>query len=249
MNSNSSTSGLPAVMQWSLPGRVLVFLLSATSIWCLLAEFYGLCSMRTFTFWILIPAAVLLMVLAIVDWIGGDRRLARAVWIGALGGLLAAVAYDLFRIPFVVAAADQVGPMWLRLPLFKVFPRFGAMILNEPYTAGTTASQFTLMAHVVGWVYHFSNGITFGVMYMALVGDARRRSWLWAILLAAGLELAMLFTPYTQFFGIGLTTRFVVVTLAAHIIFGIVLGLYAKYHPIAGRAGGRGIAAGPVPAV
>lgn len=240
---------MPAVMRWSLPGRLLVFLLSATSIWCLLAEFYGLCSMRFFTFRILIPATALLILLAITDWLGGDRRLARAVWVGAVGGLLAAVAYDLFRIPFVVAAADHIGPHWLRLPLFKVFPRFGAMILGEPYTAGTTASQFTLMAHVVGWVYHFSNGITFGVMYMALVGDARRRSWLWAILLAAGLELAMLFTPYTQFFGIGLTTQFIVATLSAHILFGIVLGLYAKYRPAPNSAGGNGVASGAVPAL
>lgn len=216
---------------------MVVFLLSATSIWCLLAEFYGLCSMRTFTIWILIPATVLLVVMAVVDRLGGDRRLWRAVWIGAVGGLLAAVVYDLFRIPFVVAAADRIGPLWLRLPLFKVFPRFGAMILGEPYTADTTASQFTLLAHVVGWIYHFSNGITFGVMYLALVGDGHRRSWLWAIALAAGLELAMLFTPYTQFFGIGLTAKFVIVTLAAHIIFGIVLGLYVRHRSATGQAG------------
>jgi hypothetical protein len=63
---------------------------------------------------------------------------------------------------------------------------------------------------------------------MAIIGSATRRSWLWAIALAVGLELAMLVTPYTAFFGIGLSTRFVVATLAAHLIFGIALGLYAK---------------------
>ena len=110
--------------------------------------------------------------------------------------------------------STRSGPDWLRLPLFKVFPRFGAMILGEPFDATTTDSQFTLTAHLVGWVYHFSNGITFGVMYMALVGDASRRSWLWAVLFATGLELAMLFTPYTTFFGIHMTTRFVIVTFS-----------------------------------
>jgi hypothetical protein len=34
-------------------------------------------------------------------------------------GFLAACAYDLFRIPFVVAAIDKIGPEWLRLPLFR----------------------------------------------------------------------------------------------------------------------------------
>ena len=184
--------------------------------------------MRTFTFGVLIPATVLLIVIALIDRSHGDRRLWRAVLIGAAGGFLGACAYDLFRLPWVIGASDHIGPMWLRLPLFKVFPRFGAMILGQHFAPAKTDSQFTLLAHVIGWVYHFSNGITFGVMYMALIGDATRRSWLWGIALAAGLELAMLFTPYTSFFAIKLTVLFVVVTLNAHVIFGLVLGLYAN---------------------
>jgi hypothetical protein len=213
---------------WTLPARTIIFFLAATSIWCLLAEFYGVCSMRLFTFWILIPAAAVLVALAVADRSKGDGMLWRGVVIGAVAGFLAACAYDIFRIPFVVAAANKVGHDWLRLPLFKVFPRFGAMILAQPYDANTTDSQFTLAAHAIGWVYHFSNGITFGVMYMALVGDATRRSWLWAVLFATGLELAMLFTPYTTFFGIHMSAKFVVATLSAHIIFGVVLGLLAQ---------------------
>ena len=52
-----------------------------------------------------------------------------------------------------------------------------------------------------------------------------KRHWAWAVLFAVGLELAMLFTPYPAFFHIPLTTKFVVVTLAAHFVFGIVMGL------------------------
>jgi hypothetical protein len=219
----------PPFLRWSLPARVVVFVLSATSIWCLLSEFYGLCTMRGFTFAILIPATAALVVLALVDRTRGEGKLWRGVVIGAVAGFVAASAYDVFRIPFVVAAVDGVGPDWLRLPLFKVFPRFGAMVLGQPFDAAMTDSQFSLTAHLVGWVYHFSNGITFGVMYMALVGDASRRSWWWAVLFATGLELAMLFTPYTSFFGIHMTTRFVIVTFVAHAIFGVVLGLTAKW--------------------
>ena len=102
----------------------------------------------------------------------------------------------------------------------------GAMILRAPW-AGHDA-PFTMTEHLVGWIYHFSNGITFGVMYMAMIGEARRRSWFWAVGLAVGLELAMLFTPYTGFFGINFTARFVVVTLLAHMIFGIALGRYSR---------------------
>jgi hypothetical protein len=220
---------MPQVFRWSLPGRILVFILSATSIWCLLSEFYGLCSMSLFTFAILLPATVALIAVAIADRQRGDRALWRAVCIGAIAGFIAACAYDLFRIPFVVAAIDKSGPDWLRLPLFKVFPRFGAMILGEPFDPAMTDSQFSLTAHLLGWVYHFSNGITFGVMYMALIGDATKRSWLWAVALATVLELAMLFTPYTSYFGIHLTAKFVIVTFAAHAVFGVVLGLIAQW--------------------
>lgn len=218
---------LPSILTWSPAGRTVIFFLSAASIWSLLAEFYRLCSMRTFTFYVEIPATGLLIVMALINLTIGDRRLWRAVVIGAVGGLLESVAYDLFRLPLVICAIDKIGPKCFRLPLYKVFPQFGAMILGQSFTTEQTDSQFPLLTHVVGWIYHFSNGVTFGVMYMALIGDAARRSWLWAIAMAAGLELAMLFTPYTSFFGIGLTVRFVVATLTAHMIFGIVLGLYA----------------------
>lgn len=185
--------------------------------------------MRTFTFVVLIPATVLLIDMALLDRAMGDGQLWRAVLIGTMGGFAAACAYDLFRMPWVIGAIDHVGPAWLRLPLFKVFPRFGAMILGQSFTAQQTDSQFSLTAHVVGWIYHFSNGMTFGVMYMALVGDAVRRSWLWAIALAVGLEIMMLVTPYTSYFAIGMTALFVAVTLTAHLIFGVALGLFARW--------------------
>src|SRR5438309_7289745 len=90
-------ANLPPVFRWTWQGRLVVFALSATSIWCLLAEFYGLCSMRLFTLAILAPATVVLVVIALVNRSWGDGRLWRAVVIGAVGGFLAACAYDLFR--------------------------------------------------------------------------------------------------------------------------------------------------------
>jgi hypothetical protein len=54
------SDGPPAFLRWTWQGRILVFALSATSIWYLLAEFYGLCSMQTFTVAVLLPATVTL---------------------------------------------------------------------------------------------------------------------------------------------------------------------------------------------
>src|ERR1041384_569061 len=88
---------------WTATGRWLVFSLAATSIACLLFDFYRLCPMRTFTLFIFFPALVALTVLAAFDRMQGDRQLWRAIVIGTLAGLIAAIAYDVFRLPFVFA--------------------------------------------------------------------------------------------------------------------------------------------------
>lgn len=204
--------------------RFLVFLLAASSIWCLLAEFYGLCSMRFFTLFISLPAMLVLLAWAIMDRWRGHTSLWRGVLIGALAGLAAAVAYDIFRLPFVFSRAWGLTGIVPPMPLFKVFPRFGAMILGEP----VEQPIYSIAAQLLGWAYHFSNGLTFGVMYIALVGNPSRRHWAWAVLLPVGLELGMLLTPYPQFFGIPVGALFVAVTLTAHLIFGVVLGLATR---------------------
>lgn len=162
--------------------------------------------------------------LVVFDLVSGDGLLARAVWIGAAAGLGAAVAYDIFRLPFVFARQWGLASVIPALNLFKVFPAFGAMILGEPIQQVSYSSTASLL----GWIYHFSNGSTIGVMYVAMIGEPMRRHWAWAILLAVGLELGMLLTPYPRVFGIPVTARFVAVTMAAHAIFGIGLGLGVK---------------------
>ncbi len=225
MNTSEPSNNLPAVLRWTWQGRVLVFVLSATSIWCLLAEFYGLCSMRLFTCAILTPATIALIALAVLDRLKGEHRLWQSVMVGAIAGFMAACAYDVFRLPFVFSREWGLSSIVPPMNLFKVFPRFGAMILGEP----VEQEAYSLAANLVGWAYHFSNGITFGVMYVAMIGDMQRRGWLWAVLLATGLEMAMLFTPYPQFFAIPLSALFVAVTFTAHLVFGVVLGLLTKW--------------------
>jgi hypothetical protein len=218
INGKSETAGRNL---WTPLWRAVVFALAATSIACLLTEFYGFCPMRQFTLLIFGPSLAVLGVITASDAWRGDRRLYRAVMVGVIAGFVATISYDIFRLPFVFAKQWHIDSVVPAMNLYKVFPGFGAMILGQP----TNQPSYSLAAHLIGWVYHFSNGITFGIMYVAMIGNLARRNWSWAIVMAAGLELAMLFTPYTSVFGIPLTARFVVVTLTAHIIFGIAMGL------------------------
>ena len=114
----------PAILQWSWQGRLLVFLLSASSIWCLLAEMYNLCSMRTFTFTILIPATLALVVIALFDRARGDGQLWRAVLIGAAGGFLPPARMIFSAWPGWWAMPIKSVRAGSALPLFKVFPHF-----------------------------------------------------------------------------------------------------------------------------
>ncbi len=233
---------LPGLLQWSPSGRAFVFALSAMSIWCLLAEMYRWLDMRSFTLAILLPSTAALYGIAILDRWRGDGRLWRAVIIGTIAGLVGAVSYDVFRLPFVFSKSWGLEAIVPPMPLFKVFPRFGAMILGQP----VEQPAYSLTAQIIGWAYHFSNGATFGVMFAAMIGESTRRyggGWLWAVLMAAGIEACLLVSPYARFFGINLTPRFIVVTLVAHVIFGIGMGLYFAAHarrwPVAIAVAGR----------
>jgi hypothetical protein len=49
------------------------------------------------------------------------------------------------------------------------------------------------------------------------------------VLFALAIEVGMLFTPYPNVVNIPLTTRFVVVTVAAHAVFGVGLGFAVRW--------------------
>jgi hypothetical protein len=124
---------------------------------------------------------------------------------------VAAVAYDLYRLPFVLGGA----------PLFKVFPQFGALLLG--------ASEPRWLVYVLGWAYHFSNGAALGIMFVAAVSFFRRPSLFWgAVVWALAVELTLLLTPYATFFGLKLDARFLFLTISAHLVFGLALGWYCQ---------------------
>jgi hypothetical protein len=219
------SASAPVKTDWTARSRIVVFVLAASSIACLLADFYGVCPMQLFTPFIFLPAFLVLCGLAVSDRVRGDGHVWRAVWIGIVAGLLAAVAYDVFRLPFVFAKEWGIDSIVPPMKLFKVFPCFGAMVLGQPIEQ----ESYSCAAHIIGWIYHFSNGATFGVMYLAIIGDGTKRHWAWAVLFALSLELAMLVTPYPTVFNIPVTPRFVLVTVAAHAIFGVGLGLSIRW--------------------
>ncbi len=200
-------------MPLRLPLRAIVFTLAFLSFACLLGQFFGLWSMHVFGCWVLPPATALL---ALIAWRARGEKAgvgSAHTWIvqGALGGVLAAVAYDLYRLPFVLNGT----------PLFKVFPQFGRLLLG--------GGEPAWLVHTLGWSYHFSNGAALGIMFLALTSTADGRVLFWgAVAWALFIEAMLLLTPYTNFFGLQLNARFIFLTVSAHLVFGLVLGAWCR---------------------
>jgi hypothetical protein len=194
--------------------RLIVFTLASLSFACLLGQFYGLWSMRWFGCWVLPPSTVLLAVIAYSTRNRPAGPRSPFTWIvqGTFGGLVAAVAYDLYRLIFVLQGA----------PLFKVFPRFGELLLG--------AAGPRWLVYLLGWAYHFSNGAALGIMFLAMVpGTSGRRLFWGAVGWAAFVEAVLLMTPYPTFFGLPFDVRFFFYTASAHLIFGVALGLWCRW--------------------
>jgi hypothetical protein len=192
--------------------RLLVFGLAFLSFACLLGQFYNLWTMRVFGCWVLPPATLLL---AFIAWTKRRERTPGSpyTWIvqGTIGGLIAAVTYDLYRLPFVLNGA----------PLFKVFPKFGQLLLG--------ADGPMWLAQILGWTYHFSNGAALGIMFLAMTTRPHPRLLFWgAVAWALFIEMSLLLTPYAGFFGLPLNGRFIFLTLTSHLIFGLTLGWWCR---------------------
>ena len=197
-----------------LGSRVVVFGLAWLSFGCLLGQFYGFWSMHLFGCWVLPPATALLALGAYLHRGQAGTLSSAGTWIvsGAAGGVIAAVAYDLYRLPFVLRGE----------PLFKVFPRFGELLLG--------GTQPRWLVQGLGWTYHFSNGAALGIMFLVMASCFRRPALFWgAVAWAVFVEAMLLLTPYPSFFGLKLNGRFIFLTASAHAVFGAVLGLYCRW--------------------
>ena len=153
------------VLPWSRLTRLLTFLLASTSIGSLVAHFYGLATMQWSVCFIALPSFLVLVAMWVVAQWRSNYPVAEMFVTGVLSGFVAACIYDLFRLPFVLLHLSHSLSVWA-LPIFKVFPCFGALILGEPQLQ----DSYSPIAHLLGWAYHFSNGIGFGLMYVSAVG-------------------------------------------------------------------------------
>lgn len=155
------------------------------------------------------PSLIALLALGVIA-----RKIDRPVFlnrlvVGAWGGLVATFAYDLVRLALWRSRLFDFNP-------FISHPIFGEMITGYPLESAT--------AIVVGWAYHFWNGVGFGIMYTLFAGRAH---WLYALAWALFLEIAWL-TALPSVLSFRLNPALIWLSMIGHTAYGIVLGLLAR---------------------
>lgn len=189
--------------------RAVLFACAATSIGALLAKVWGVGSMQGFALQITLPATLLMVVLGTWCWWGGQRRIAEDLLLGALGGLIGTLAYDVARLPFHLAG----------LRVFAPISAYGVWLAEASASSRYTDS--------LGLVYHFSNGLSFGIMY-ALA--ARGRHWFLAVLWACAIETLALVSPFGVVFALTGNVPAILIAYWGHVAYGVPLGLMVQ-HP------------------
>src|SRR5262249_52644369 len=161
--------------------RIALFLAALPSGSAVLTEMYGVASLHDVVWFAAVPGYLVLVAV----WLyarraaqASTRALADAIIVGALGGFLGTIAYDVARIPFVMAGLRVYAPN----------STYGLWILDAD-----ASSRFT---ETVGWAYHFANGTCFGIMYALFM---RGRHWAFAVAWAFLLETIALVSPYGEF--------------------------------------------------
>jgi hypothetical protein len=182
----------------------LCFLACIPSGGALLAKVFGIASLQSVTVFLFLPCALFLI--GVWFWSGRNGRsyLHQGLTIGFWGGLLGTLAYDAIRVPFLVLLGQRV---------FAPISVYGVW-LGE-------AAISSRLTEALGWGYHFSNGITFGIMFALFM---RRRHWLWAILWAFILETIAIASPFSQIFNLTGNYSAIGIAYLGHVAYGLPLG-------------------------
>jgi hypothetical protein len=187
--------------------RVACALACVPSAGSLLLKVYGIAEMHHAVPFIFLPCAVFLMAVWRFGRAFGAGEVSDAIALGAVGGLFATFAYDLIRVPFMLAG----------IHVFMSIDTYGLWIVDARHSSGFT--------DVIGWTYHFSNGITFGIIYALFM---RGQHWLWAVLYAIVLETINLISPFMEIFRLSSNYLGIFILYLGHVAYGMPLGLMTQ---------------------
>jgi hypothetical protein len=188
---------------------------AASSIAALLLHAVGWVAMPYAISYVTLPGMVLLLCVLVWAKAVNRRLLLNRLLVGTIGGALGLFAYDVGRW-----LIQTLFP--LEFDAFLPILSFGSLITGDPVTSAS--------ASLAGWAYHISNGWTFALVYAMIAGPAR---WWYGLIWGGMLEVGMLLVYPILFSQINYPP-FLVVSIAGHVLYGSVLGLFCQHHAMRG---------------
>lgn len=160
----------------------------------------------------LLPAVAVLFIVVLLSWKSVPAVGRSIVW-GALAGAIATLGLEAVRL-----TGYEMGYMPGNMPRLM-----GVLLLNRFALGPSVASDFA------GWAYHFWNGASFGILYAVIFGVSRR--WvgvLYALLVGFGFLVSpVALSMGVGYFGLQFSIGFPITVMAAHVVFGALLGVLA----------------------
>jgi len=188
---------------------LLALMAASVSIVALLLHVAGWLPMHFLINVLAAPSVALLVTVTVIAHRIDERIVVNRLVTGAWAGLVATLAYDGLRYLLIAAGLLSYDP-------FASHPLFGRLITGYPAE--------TVTAIVVGWLYHFWNGVGFGIIYSLIAGPAH---WYYALGWAMFLEVGWL-TAMPSLLQFKLSPEFLAVSVSGHAAYGIVLGLLTQ---------------------
>jgi len=176
----------------------------------------GMPGMPFLTRWALIPSIFLFVIVWVLAFFLGYKRLQNRIWTGFWVGASTTAALDVFRL-----TSFSLGLLPGNLPRM-----FGVLILDTMALGPTPFSDFT------GSLYHYWVSACFGLTYALICG--RTRWWgglIWGLIIEVGMMITppMVIAMGTGYFGLklgqGILNGVFIASLIPHISYGIALGL------------------------
>lgn len=213
---------------------IIIIILSGASASLLLLPPLGIIPYATFRDIAIIPSVVIIFAIGILTR-SKFPRLTNRLFVGMVAGTIASFALEAIRIPAYMFAK------WIPMDSMISLP---GLLLTEKITALSEVKQVIMQsgvpmnlyhapldAFIVGGLWHFWNGATFGIIYALIIGKGK---WWYGMIWATIIEIGMMFAPYLIImkgpFGIEHMDGYniFVITLIAHVTFGAVLGIIVQ---------------------
>lgn len=213
---------------------LIVIILSGGSVSYLILGSLSIIPYNELRNFVLIPSVIAIFAAAILSH-KKFPHISKRIFVGMASGAVATLALEVIRIP------GYLFTKWIPMDDMIMLP---GMLLTEKAStimgvqkiimeSGVQMNLFVppIDAIAAGVLWHFWNGITFGIVYSLLIGKGK---WWYGLIWGFIIEIGMMLAPWLIMmkgpFGIQHMDGYniFVISLVAHLAFGAVLGILVQ---------------------